>query len=147
MRRRTKRDYAKYTKVPVSRSKVEMEETVKRFGAESFAVLDTKDAAVIVFEIENRRVRFSLNKPPLSDMATLREREKQEREMKRLWRCLVVCVKAKLVAVEDGIASFDEEFLPYLVLPDGQTVSEKIVPQIEKAHEEGRLPALMSGVV
>lgn len=50
------------------------------------------------------------------------------------WRALNIVVKAKLEAVESGIAMF-EEFLAYIVLPNGLTVKDVVVPEIKKAYE------------
>ena len=54
-------------------------------------------------------------------------------------------MKAKLEAVEVGIATFDEEFLAHIVLPNGQQVGEWMVPQIEHAYLEGKMPTALLG--
>ena len=38
------------------------------------------------------------------------------------WRQLLLLVKAKFVAVEMGVASFEHEFLSHTMLPDGSTM-------------------------
>ena len=40
-----------------------------------------------------------------------------EQERRRLWRALLLNIKAKLEAVESGISVFDEEFMAHIVLP------------------------------
>ena len=55
-------------------------------------------------------------------------------------------IKAKLEAVESGITSIEQEFLPYIVLADGRTVSQFILPQIAQVYETGRMPKLLPGV-
>jgi hypothetical protein len=62
------------------------------------------------------------------------------------WRALALAIKAKLEAVESGIATFEEEFMAYIVLPDGQTVGEFLSPQIEAAYSSGRMPPLLPGI-
>jgi exopolysaccharide biosynthesis predicted pyruvyltransferase EpsI len=52
-------------------------------------------------------------------------------------------IKAKLEAVEDESASFDEEFLAYLVLPNGQTVGDTALPGIENAYLTHEMPKLL----
>ena len=59
------------------------------------------------------------------------------------WRALLLVVKAKLEAVEAEIATFEEEFLPHIVLPNGRTVGEMALPEIERAYQGGRTPALL----
>jgi hypothetical protein len=50
----------------------------------------------------------------------------------------VLSIKAKLEAVETGIESFEIAFMPYVVLPDGKTVAEHVLPALAK----NQLPAL-----
>lgn len=52
-------------------------------------------------------------------------------------------IKAKLEAVESGISTFDTEFLGHLVLPNGQTVADAVVPRVVEAYETGAMPALL----
>ena len=52
-------------------------------------------------------------------------------------------IKAKLEAVESGIASFEDEFLAHTLLPSGATVSEWIQPQVAEAYETGRMPRML----
>ena len=65
--------------------------------------------------------------------------------MRQRWRALALVIKAKLEAVEAGIVTFEEEFAMHMVLPNGQTVGEWVVPQINQAYELNQMPALMSG--
>ena len=44
-------------------------------------------------------------------------------------------VKAKLEAVESGIATFEDEFMAYTMLPSGESVSEWLAPQLEAAYD------------
>jgi len=56
------------------------------------------------------------------------------------WRALLLCIKAKLEAIESGITEFEDEFLPYIVLPDGRTAAEWLRPQIAIAYKTNRMP-------
>jgi hypothetical protein len=60
------------------------------------------------------------------------------------WRALALIIKAKFVAVEDGIVSIEEEFMPYVVLPDGRTVSEHAQPAIEAAYATGTMGPILT---
>jgi hypothetical protein len=53
---------------------------------------------------------------------------------------LAPVIKAKLEVVESGISVLDEEFLAQIVLPDGSTAGDFLVPQIERAYESGEMP-------
>jgi len=63
-----------------------------------------------------------------------------EQEVRRRWRSLVLAVKAKLVAVQDEIATFEQEFLAYAVAADGKTVGEHIIPQLKAGGSVKALP-------
>ena len=66
-----------------------------------------------------------------------------EQACRQKWRALALVIKAKLEAVESGIAIFDEEFLANIVLPDNTTVGKVMLPQINKAYETGKMPPLL----
>lgn len=78
---------------------------------------------------------------------TLRSQTQQEeiyeQAVKQRWRALALVIKAKLEAVEAGITIFEDEFLAHIVLPNGQTAGEYMVPQIEAAYETGKMPAML----
>ena len=55
----------------------------------------------------------------------------QKAERQR-WRALYLVVRAKLEAVEAGIAVFEEEFMAFIVIPgQNQTIGEILLPRIE----------------
>ena len=66
-----------------------------------------------------------------------------EAEMRRVWRALALVIKAKFEAVSSGIVSYEQEFLPFFVLPGGATVAEIMIPQLEIAYRTGKMPALL----
>jgi hypothetical protein len=55
-------------------------------------------------------------------------------------------IRAKLEAVEQGIATFQQEFLAHIVLPNGQTAGEFLLPQLDEAYQKKRMPALLPGI-
>jgi hypothetical protein len=55
---------------------------------------------------------------------------------------LALAIKAKLECVGIKIASKEEEFMPYIVMPDGKTVSEHARPWIAQAYENRAVAAL-----
>lgn len=153
--------YAESTTVTVEKSKAEIEQVVKRFGARKLATGYDEDAgvAVIQFEVRDRRVLFRLTIPDWEDEQFLWDGRGYERkdaarlsahaqEERRLWRSLYLVIKAKLESVESGIESFEEAFLPQIVIPgaDGRTYSDFAVPQIEHVYRTGQLPSLLPGV-
>ena len=148
--------YAAGTDVPVDRSKVEIERTLTRFGADSFGYAVRQGTAHVVFEIEGRQVRFTLPLPdrnadvfnvtPKSNRRRAPDAAEKawEQACRERWRALAAVIKAKLVAVEAGISTVEQEFLAWVALPDGSTVGENIGPAIDQAYTTGRVKPLLA---
>ena len=149
--------FAENTSVPVERSRAEIETLLRKYGAEQFVSGWSSKDARIQFFVHGRYVRFVLELPDLQEKrftVTPRygkarsqddARRLYEQEVRRLWRSLTLVVKAKLEAVESKIATFENEFMANIVMPDGKTVSEHVVPMIAKAYESGKMQPLLSG--
>lgn len=142
--------FAQGTTVPVEKTKAEVEKTLIRFGATGFVSAWLGTSAAIMFEIKGRRVKFVLPLPEYGKTHGGRynyilSREQCEAETRRRWRALLLALKAKLEVVESGIATFEEEFLAHVVLPDGKTVGQWMQPQLASVYETGRMPPLMLG--
>jgi hypothetical protein len=146
--------FAAGTDVPVERSRNEIERTLARYGASQFLYGWDPSGAVIAFvngrDDERRQVRFHLPLPDRNDpkfvfhsrgRRTDTEIDRRyEQACRQRWRALLLVVKAKLEAVESGIATFEDEFLAYICLPDGGTVSDLLGPQIADAYLSGQMP-------
>lgn len=127
--------YASRTKVPVDKSRMEIERLVKKYGAKGFASAWQEQAARVEFLCQNRHVRLTVS--------TLNKTAVQEREQ---WRALLLLVKAKLVAVDAKIATFEEAFFADIVLPDtGKTVWETAREPLRLAYEQNKSVALLGG--
>ena len=70
-------------------------------------------------------------------------RQASEQAVRQRWRALALVIKAKLEAVESGITCFEDEFMAHIVLPNGNTVSQWLIPQISSAYENGAMPKLL----
>lgn len=146
--------YAKGTEVTVDRSRAEIEKILTRYGADQFAVGWDTTRAVIGFEANGRKVRFVLPLPRLDEIPThdrnyrsvpeSQRRNRLDAEARRRWRALCLAIKAKLEVVETGIATFEDEFMAHIVMPDGRTVGEHVAPAIEQAYETGKVPPLLA---
>lgn len=132
--------YASETEVPVERSRAEVERLCMKYGCSQFmsGVDYEKLTARIQFKAKNRIIRFEL---PLPDPKKFHQTRKFEQASRSKWRALVLVLKAKLESVESGISTFEEEFLPFIVLPNDQTVAGIILPMIEGAYKTGKMPA------
>ena len=62
-----------------------------------------------------------------------------EQEVRRRWRALVLCVKAKLEVVESGISTFEQEFLAHIVVAGGKTIGQEMVPRLGDVAAGGPL--------
>jgi hypothetical protein len=127
-------NYAAQTKVPADRSRAEVEKILKRYGATHFGYANMPGVVMIAFESKGRRVRFKVPVP---------DQEKAPQAHRQKWRAMVLAIKSKLESVESGIEQFDEAFLAQIVLPDGRTMGEAVVPQIAKSYTSGTMPPLL----
>lgn len=144
--------YAADTSVSSDRSRAEIERTIQRFNASSFAYGWQENRAVVQFVAEGRQVRFVLELPDRRERRfthtegrglarTPQQAEAAwEQACRASWRSLALLVKAKLAAVEANITTFESEFMAHVVLPSGQTVREWLGPQIADAYEHGLMP-------
>ena len=148
--------YAQNTSVTADKSRSEIERTLQRYGAEQFMYGWDENRAIIMFRMNKRHVKFLLPMPnknsrdfthtpgrgqKRTDSQAFLEWEKACRQK---WRALALVVKAKLEAVESGIAIFEDEFMANIVLPDGNTVSDFMLPQIKSAYDTGNMPNLLN---
>jgi hypothetical protein len=132
--------YAEGTKVTVGQTKSDIEDMVKKKGARSFISGHRDGRAVVLFELEDRRMQFSIPVPD-DDEEDTRRRQRLERER---WRALHLCIKSKFVSVETGVETLDEAFLAHIVVQGGGTVFEHMSPELDGASKTGKLPPLLA---
>lgn len=145
--------YAQGTTVAAEKSRMEIEQTLSRYGADSFGYMTDPITSTIGFKHKGRLIRISVPKPQPKDMkrprryqygwpTDLQKQEWIDQENRRRWRSLLLVIKAKLEAIQSGIATFEDEFLPYTVMPNGQTVAEWAHPQLEEMAL-GKMPLML----
>lgn len=132
--------YAADTVVSPEKTRGHIERELRRYGATSFAYGTEIGRAMVGFQTKDRRVRFVLPLVP-PQRCTPKQAEQFERSR---WRALLLSIKAKLEAVESGIETFDEAFMPHIVMPNGQTMAEHSLPYIKEAYSTGKMPPLLS---
>jgi len=142
--------YAAQTSVSPERTRAEIETLLSRYKATTFGYATSPEGAMVQFRLKDRIVRFTIALPKPEDARiTMRGRRRQSAKVpevvmqmtRQRWRALLLVIKAKLEAVESGVATFEEEFLPYILLPDGKTVGHHVLPAVAAAYESGRMPA------
>ncbi len=151
--------YAENTKVPVAKSRAEIESTLTRYGADQFLLgwenSTAASSAMIGFRLGGKQVKFLVPLPDKDDNefrltpSTRRERKPDDRyaawekACRQRWRAVALILKAKLEAIESGITTIEREFLADIVLPDGKSVGNWLLPQIEEAYATGKMPNLL----
>lgn len=152
--------FAATTTVTSEKSRGEIERNLLRYGADQFMYGLKPEAAVIAFRAHGRHIRFILpfpspteqrftHAPPRGRHGSPSRRSPDsaraawDQEVRSRWRALALVIKAKLEAVESGIAVFEDEFMAHVVLPNGQTMSEHARPLIARAYESGQMPPLL----
>lgn len=83
-----------------------------------------------------RRIRLEVPMPHESEVGT---KAKAEAATRQRWRALVLVLKAKLEAVASGISTLEAEFLANVVMANGMTIGQAIMPRLTEAAATGRL--------
>ena len=147
--------YAENTSVTSAVSRDEIERTLVRFGASQFMYGWRENMAIIAFSPNGKQIRFILPMPDRNspeiiktpERGRIRSKEQQEKAyeqaIRQKWRALAVTIKAKFAAVEAGISVFEREFFYDIVLPNGQTVGEYVMPQLEESYQTGTMPSML----
>jgi hypothetical protein len=149
------------TDVPVERSQGEIRKLLYRHKASNFAFMETTvdgcQFATIDFVVNRLQVRIRVPLKPINQRA-LNERiqrartrsadqiraEAVEQEARRIWRVMFHTLKARLVAVEEGVETFEEAFLSHLVDPvTGVTMWEAVKAPISRGALLQGGPGLM----
>jgi hypothetical protein len=136
----TPRLFAQTTRVPVAHSRAEIERLLDRHKAKQYGTAVDYDLrmAKVQFRLHERIVRFVITLP---DPEKLKGERLAQAERQR-WRALLLVIKAKLESVENNIATFEEEFLAHIVLPNDKTVADYVVPQVAAMYQAGKMLAL-----
>jgi hypothetical protein len=147
--------YAERTEVGADKSKAEIEKALTRWGADSFVYGWERDLVRVGFRMRGRHVLLRLPLPDRGEFALTpsgkwerTEREQRtayDRAIRQCWRALLLIIKAKLEAIDAGVATFEDEWLPHTLLPSGETVADWLQPQVEEAYRSGEMPALLPG--
>lgn len=142
--------YAKQTAVPIAKSRQEIDQTLRRWGAKQVQWSDDYDGgrAMLRFfwEYEEQAFAARFTIAFLDDTALRDEcvdgrtggfsQTKYDKALKRIGmvehRELALLIKAIFVAVDAGIISAEEIFLPFLEDDSGSTVAQIVLPQLAK---------------
>lgn len=138
--------YAENTTVPVEKSISEILAMLKKAGAHRIAQAETEDGFAVQCFLNDRMLRFKITYPSPSTKRGARPaspaemRNTAERRMRQRARALLLVIKAKLESIESEVETFDEAFLANVVTPDGATVGDWLIPQIQEGYRIGKMP-------
>ena len=127
--------FADGTKVSVESSRGEISGILAKHGCERMAWGTEPVGDTLQFELGDQRFRFRIMRPTADE---IRKRDsgdyvyshnvdwktKAEQEWRRRWRAHVLLIKAKLEFIDGGDTSLEQEFMPYLLMPNGRTLGE-----------------------
>lgn len=155
------------TAVTVEKSQGEIRKLLNRHGANSFRFSEGEDSSGVwwvgvefIHEDHLVRLMAPLKQPDESWLngrarrARTKSRrdiilEHNEQEARRIWRVIVWSIKSRMVAVEEGLETFEQAFLSHLVDPGSQqTVWSAMQPHVESGRMRmggGGLPELGAG--
>lgn len=134
--------YASKTKVPIDRTRSEIERLVTHRGASQFfSASDLEKAtAVIGWTIDARMVRLTV---PMPERRNRQSEQALMQAWRARWRAVLLVVQAKFEAIDAGISTFEREFLADTVMADGTTVGDWASPQLESMYASGKMPKLL----
>ena len=149
--------FAANTSVPVARTQEEIQALLRRYGAAGFMMGEEGNKVFFCFKTHDRFVKMTTNMPDPKSREFTHTPSRQtprspketqaahEQGIRQRWRSLLLRVKARFEEIEDGQVTFDEAFMPYLVLPDGTTMKEWAEYEIPKVYALGEMPKLLPG--
>lgn len=121
--------YAEGTSVDVEKSRAEMVGTLGRYSVRKFGWEFADDGDILYFEIDGKAYRMKVSRPTSKDVRVGPRQDLEsvlEAEWRRRWRAVGMLLKMKLEFAESGDSTIEKELMPYLLLRDGQTLSEAI---------------------
>ena len=147
--------YAEGATVEVLSSRIEIERMIAKHGGGDVLAGTLSGKAFVQFRMKSRWVRLSVPTPTINDPRVQRgpngghrtEAQKKtaiDGELRRRWRALVLLVKAKFAAIDDGVTQFEEEFLAHVIIDQNRTVYDVMRENIDQHYITGQPLALPS---
>ncbi len=141
--------YAQSTTVSIEKTQSEIQTLLRKFGSDDIGIRTNNEFGQIGFSCRGRLIRFTLPLPLPTDKVFSKDARGFQRTAKAglaaweqacrtRWRALLLCIKAKLEAVDSKIEHFEEAFLAQTVNPGtGKTVAEEIRPMLIESYKSG----------
>ena len=146
--------YADRTEVSVEKSRMEIEQLLRKNGAEQYASGWDAERAVISCRVKGLVLRFAIPMPLRA--AHARDRNGYARTESQVaaavtqaerqkWRAMLLVIKAKFESIDSGVETFEEAFLANVVLPTGETMGDWSMRELPKVYTSGVTLSLGSG--
>lgn len=113
--------FAQQTHVSVEGTKGDIKGIIGRYGGHLLDINeDVPGRSIIMFQSNHatpRYLRVSMSFPISSNATT-------EQTCRRKWRALFNDIKFKFVSIDEGIETFDQAFMAWIIGDDGKTLYE-----------------------
>jgi hypothetical protein len=145
--------YASNTSVSPEKTQNDIRDTLRRYGAGKFGIMEESDKAHVMFEYDTLMIQLTINLPDKNDFVKTeagRSRkstsvnEAYRQAIRQRWRALLLAIKAKLEAIECGISTIEKEFLAFVIMPDGKSLGDHLIPELKNVSSTGKTPKLIS---
>lgn len=145
------RRFASSTDVTAEGSRRALDKLFDRYGCSNRMVGKQGLLWQIVFETHGRRIRFYLQEGDVHEFIPKTQRRGRkvspklwaERETRRRWRLLLLCIQTNLELIENG-APVDAVFTYNILTAGGRTVGELMQDQLDRICDTGRMPSLLA---
>lgn len=136
------------TSVNWSKSQVQITKLLNQWGIFESRFTNLADKFALEFRVQETKklplgigVAKGITVRIVVPFTNLTDQKKREAELSRLHRILLYHLKAKFVAIENGVTEFMEEFMPHLVIMgkegNSTTIGQALLPQYKKSIETG----------
>ncbi len=139
--------YAENTTVTFENSIAEITGLLRKAGADQIGQVENRPTFTLQFTMAERMVCFRIHFPDAEQLKKMTGPRQDAGRVAQQWRrqrgrALLLVIKAKLESVESGVETFEQAFLPNVVMLDGATVYERIAEPIALEYRTG-LPTTM----
>lgn len=138
--------YAQGTSVDAFRSRVEIERLLQKHQCSHVGVMHEPGKAIVYFQHKGWEVQMQIPLPmdaPEFGNGNLRytrlteaqRRTWLDQRTRERWRQLLLVLKAKFCALEEGVETFEQSFMAHLVI-GGQHLGDRLLPLVREAKEK-----------
>src|SRR3990167_2506177 len=141
----------KSTSVYWGKSQTQIMEMLAQLGIDQIRFTSLPDRFVLEFmaQIDERTIPKAVRIIIPLRMEKANTPEKRNQELNIIHRILLSHLKAKFVAIGNGLTEFEQEFMSHLVITDKSgktsTMGEMLLPQYQKNLEDKTTPKFLLG--